>query len=94
MALKIEQCVSDLAKQFGLDEIALQLFTDGVISRINHYGIEKFKKLSKPKQIEILQAACLHYIESSKKMMEEYKNNTNGARDKLISDVYDELKGK
>ena len=92
MALQIQECIAELASQFNLDPTALQLFTDGIIRRINHYGIEKFKNASRKDQIELINSAAQHYILSMKKMHNDYMNNVNGARDKLHEEVYNEIK--
>lgn len=88
----IKAACQQIATMFNVSASALECMTRGVIERIEHFGIERFKKLSDEKRSEVLMQAVQNYFECQRKFFENYQNNVNGTRDNFIRQVYDEVK--
>lgn len=85
--------LTKFAKDNGLDVAALKELTEGVIARITHYGLTKFTMDTPEVQEMIIDTATKHFMESRAKIHDDLINNTDGSFDKLLSDVYDLIKG-
>ena len=79
--------ITEMAKQFNLDETCLNEMAEGVASRIK-YAMENGEVFSD----ELVVQATQHWFESRKKYTEDLLANKNGSLDKLCEDVYDQLK--
>ncbi|CAH7393502.1 hypothetical protein VCHA53O466_50061 [Vibrio chagasii] len=85
--LKIK--ATEMAEKFGVCPIASESMLKGAIERV-----ESALAKGEPLTIELCAEALLHYMASMQKYMDELKNNTNGAKDKLQERVLNELYAK
>ncbi|AUE22666.1 hypothetical protein Ah1_00125 [Aeromonas phage Ah1] len=91
MDMAIQAQFDAIAKQFNVNRDALERMTNGVVSRIKYFGIEKFKKLPEAEQRVILSEAVAHWFHAQQKITNDYLMNKNGCREKLQKQVWKEI---
>ncbi|ADM80107.1 hypothetical protein phiAS5_ORF0264 [Aeromonas phage phiAS5] len=92
MNMEIQAKFDELAKQFNVNAEAVKRMTDGVLSRIEYFGKERFVALSSEEQRAVLHEAVIHWFNAQQKLTNDYLMNRNGCRDRLQKEVWNEIK--
>ena len=87
-----QELLAEFAKKNDISLGALESLTQGVTSRIQSFGIEKFNSLPYAQRIIVLNEAVQSYFEWAERYHSDLENNTNGAFDNLLSEVYELVK--
>lgn len=94
MDMNIQAQFEAIAKQFNVNQEALERMCNGVVSRIKYFGIERFKKLNEEEQRKVLMEAVQHWFAAQQKITNDYLMNRNGCREKLQNQVWKEIQKK
>ena len=86
--------LSEFAELHSVDLGALESLTQGVKSRIEAFGVDKFNALPYPKKMLVLDQAVESYFAWASKYHADLENNTDGAFVKLLDAVYEQVKNK
>lgn len=79
--------ITEMAKVFGVEESALQLFTDGVVRRIKEFGAERFVVSTQEEQMYIIDLAVKHYFATSTSYLQDILDNKNGEKESILKEL-------
>lgn len=88
----IEEILKEFANDHNIDLGVLESFTQGVTSRIEKYGVDKFNSLTYAQRVIVINAAVESYFLWAEKYYSDLENNVDGAFDRLLNDVYEVVK--